>query len=89
MSYTCPILTDQQKALVNKSRESFLQVTRSPGAGQDEKGRVKRTYNRQIRIAMAQALGDGIDKSNAEDKKELDPGNQSGNKQDKPGSGNL
>ena len=62
MSYTCPILTDQQKALVNKARESFLQATRSRGAGQDEKGRVMRTYNRQIRIAMVQALWDGIDK---------------------------
>ena len=89
MSYTCPILTDQQKALVNKARESFLQATRSRGAGQDEKGRVTRTYNRQIRIAMVQALCDGIDKSDAEDKQELDPGNQSGNEQDKPGSGNV
>jgi len=89
MSYTCPILTDQQKALVNKARESFLQATRSRGAGQDEKGRVTRTYNRQIRIAMVQALCDGIDKSDAEDKQEFDPGNQSGNEQDKPGSGNV
>jgi len=89
MSYTCPILTDQQKALVNKARESFLQATRSDGAGQDEKGRVTRTYNRQIRIAMVQALFDCIDKSDAEDKQDLDPGNQSGNEQDKPGSGNV
>jgi len=89
MSYTCPILADQQKALVNKARESFLQATRSRGAGQDEKGRVARTYNRQIRIAMVQALCDGIDTSYAEDKQELDPGNRSGNEQDKPGSGNV
>jgi len=89
MSYTCPILADQQKALVNKARESFLQATRSRGAGQDEKVRVTRSYNRQIRIAMVQARCDGIDKSDAEDKQELDPGNQSGNEQDKPGSGNV
>jgi len=43
MSYTCPILTDQQMALVNKARQSFLQATRSLVAGQDEKGRVTRT----------------------------------------------
>jgi len=60
MSYTCPILTDQQKALVNKARESFPQATRSRGAGQDEKGRVTRTYNRQIRIAMVQDLCDEV-----------------------------
>jgi len=89
MSYTCPILKDQHKALVNKARESFLQATRSLGAGQDEEGRVPRTYNRQIRIAMVQALCDGIYKSNAEDKQELDPGNRSGYEQDKPGSGNV
>jgi len=89
MSYTCPILTDQQKALVIKARESFLQATRSRGAGQEEKGRVTRTSNRQIRIAMVQALCDGIDKSDAEDKQELDPGNQSGNEQDKHASGSV
>jgi len=33
MSYMCPIQTDQQKALVNRARESFLQATRSRGAG--------------------------------------------------------
>ena len=89
MSCTRPIQTDQQKALVNKARESFLQATRSRGAEQDGKGRVTRTYNRHIRIAMVQALCDGIDKSGAEDKQELDPGNRSGNEQDKPGSGNV
>jgi len=89
MSYTCPILTDQQKALVNTARESFLQAMRSRAAGQDEKGRVTRTYNRQIRIAMVQALCDGIDKSDAEEKQELDPGNQPGSEQDKPGSRNV
>jgi len=89
MSYTSPILTDQQKALVHKARESFLQTTRRRGAGQDEMGRVTRTYNREIRIAMVQALCDGIDKSDAEDKQEFNPGNQSGNEQDKPGSGNA
>ena len=87
MSYTCPILTDQQKALMNKARESFLQAMRSRGFGQDEEGRVTRTYKRQIRIAMVQALCDGIDKSDAEDKQDLDPGNRSGNEQDKTGSG--
>ena len=74
---------------MNRAQESFLQGTRSRGAWQDEKGRVTRTYNRQIRIAMLQALCDGTDKSDAEDKQELDPGNQSGNEQDKPGSGNV
>jgi len=89
MSYTCPILTDQQKALVNKARDSFLQATHSRGAGQDETVRVTRTYNRQIRIAMVQALFDGIDKSEAEEKQDGDPGNQSENDQDRPGSGNV
>ena len=56
----------------------LLQATRSRGGGQDVKGRVTRTYNRQIRIAMVQALCDGIDKSDAQDKQELDPGNRSG-----------
>jgi len=85
MSYTCPILTDQQRVLVNNARDTFLQATRSRGSGQDEKGRVTRIYIRQIRIAMVQALCDGIKKSHAEDKQYGDPGNQSGNEQDKPG----
>jgi len=89
MSYTCPLLTDQLNELVNKARESFPQATRSRGAGQDEKWRVTRTYNRQIRIAMVQGLCDGIDKSDAEDKQDGDPGNQSGKEQEKPGSGNV
>jgi len=88
MSYTCPILTDQQKALVNKARESFLQATRSRGAGQDEKGRATRTYNRQLRIAMVQALCDGIDKSDEEDKQDGDLGPKPGTEPDKSGSGN-
>ncbi|OSX80210.1 hypothetical protein BU14_0057s0031 [Porphyra umbilicalis] len=88
MSYTCPILTDQQKALVNKARGSFLQATRSRGAGQDEKGRATRTYNRQLRIAMVQALCDGIDKSNEEDKQDGDLGPKPGTEPDKSGSGN-
>jgi len=87
MSYTCPILTDKQKALVNKDRESFLQATHSHWGGQDGKGRVTRTYNRQNRIGIVQALCDGIDKSDAEDKQDGDPGNRSGSEQDKPGSG--
>jgi len=89
MSYMCPILTDQKKSLVTKARESFLQATRSLGVGQDEKGRVTRTCNRQIRIAMVQALCDGIEKSDAEYKQDGDPGNQSGNEQDKHSSGNI
>jgi len=89
MSYTCPILTDQQKALVNKARASFLQATRSLGAGQDDKGRVTRTYNRQIRIAMVQALCDGIVKSNEEDTQDADPETKPGDKQDKTGPGNA
>jgi len=89
MSYTCPILTDQQKALVNKARASFLQATRSLGAGQDDKGRVTRTYNRQIRIAMVQALCDGIFKSDEEDTQDADPETKPGDKQDKTGPGNA
>jgi len=89
MSYTCPILTDQQKALVNKARESFLQATRIRGARQDDKRRVTRTYNRQICIAMVQALCDGIDKSDEEDNQDGDPETKSGDKKDNPGSGNV
>jgi len=74
---------------VNKARESFLQATRSRGAGKDEKGRVTQSYNRQIRIAMVQAVCDGINKSDAGDTQDGDPGNQSGNDQDKPESGNA
>jgi len=33
MSYTCPILTDQQRALVNKARESFYKPRAVVGAG--------------------------------------------------------
>jgi len=89
MSYTCPILTDLQKALVNKAREYFPQATSSRGAGQDENGRVTRTYNRQIRIAMDQGLCDGIYKSDAEDRPDGDPRIQFWNEKDKPGSGNV
>jgi len=74
---------------VNKARESFLQATRSRGAEQEEKRPVTQTCNRQTRIAMEQALCYGIDESVAEDKQYGDPGNQSGNEQDKPGSGNV
>jgi len=88
MSCTCPILTDQQTTLVNKARECFLQATRSRGAGQDDKGRATRTYNRQLRIAMVQALCDGIDKSNEEDKQDGDLGPKPGTEPDKSGSGN-
>jgi len=38
---------------------------------------------------MVRSLCDGIDKSDAEGKQELAPGNQSGNEQDNPGSGNV
>ena len=89
MAYTCLILTEQQKALVNKARESCLQATSSRRAVKEEKGRVTRTYKRQIWIAMVQALCDGIYKSNAEDRQDEDPGSQSGNEQDKPGSGKV
>jgi len=89
MSYMCPILTDQQKARVNKARESFFQATRSRGAGQDDKGRATRTYNRQLRIAMVQALCDGIDRSDEEDKHDGDLGPKPGTEPDKSGSGNI
>ena len=89
MSYIRPILTDQQRALVNKAREPFPQATRSCGAGQAEKERATRTYNRKFRIAMVQARCEGIDKTDAEDKQDRDPGSQSGNEQDKHGSGNV
>jgi len=38
---------------------------------------------------MAEALCDGIDKSDAKNKQDGDPGNESGNAQDKHGSGNV
>jgi len=88
MSYTCPILTDQQKALVNKARESFRQATRSRGAGLDDKGRAAQTYNRQLRIAMVQALCYGFDKSDEEEKQDGDLALKLGTEPDKPGSGN-
>jgi len=56
---------------------------------QEEKGRVTRTCNRQIRISIIQALYDGIDNADAKDKKDGIPANQSGTEQDKPGSGNV
>ena len=91
MPYQCFLLTDRQKEMVREARESFVKSTGSRNAGTDEKGQYRRSYNKQLRVAMVQAIFEGIDRSDEEAGAEAVSARRTDgpSSSDKTGSGNV
>lgn len=68
MAHQCPKLSEAQRENVIKARDAFLQSTQGHKKINDEaKYREQRDINRRTRIAVVQALCDGIEQSNEEE----------------------
>lgn len=68
MAHQCPQLSEAQRENVIRARDAFLQSTRGHKRINDEaKYREQRDINRRTRIAVVQALCDGIEHSDEEE----------------------
>lgn len=68
MAHQCPKLSEAQRENVIRARDAFLQSTRGHKKINDEaKYREQRDINRRTRIAVVQALCDGIEQSDEEE----------------------
>lgn len=66
MAQQCSVLTDGQRQAVLKARESFMAATRGRSQSTGVKPQADRQFHRQMRVAMVQALCEGINLSDDE-----------------------
>ena len=66
MAHQCSMLSEVQRKAVLQARDSFLAATRGRSQSTEVKPNADRQFHRQIRVAMVQALCEGINLSDDE-----------------------
>ena len=66
MAHQCPTLTEAQRKMVQKARDNFLGATRGRSQSTEVHPKADHEFHRKTRIAMVQALCEGINLSDDE-----------------------
>lgn len=66
MAHQCKTLSEAQRQAVTQARDMFLSATRGRSQTTETDANADRRFHRQVRVAMVQALCEGINKSDDE-----------------------